>query len=150
LFVCLREDKTVSGFFEEDHAAWLSSSAANYTWIGGLLVLSLINYLGTGMVLRPQISAGDRVRSVSLQEVRAIINRRCVRCHSSKIHGADPAMAPAGITFDTTGEILLNAKYIHSSVVEFRTMPPSNITNVTSGERDLLARWYADVKAATE
>lgn len=74
--------------------------------------------------------------------VAAIIQSRCVGCHSASptIPGFSPA--PAGIRLDTSAEIHLHAARIHNAVVQTRFMPYGNITNMTDAERGVIDTWF--------
>lgn len=76
-------------------------------------------------------------------EVRSIVSRRCLPCHSQYQTDRSFGPAPGGITFDTPESIARVAERIRVRAVETRTMPLANNTAMTDEERDLLARWIA-------
>ncbi|HVF40298.1 MAG TPA: urate hydroxylase PuuD [Gemmatimonadaceae bacterium] len=80
---------------------------------------------------------------VAFAEVRHVIDRRCSVCHSQSPAERSFGIAPGGVAFDTPAEILSRADRIKERAVTTRTMPPANRTNMTDGERALLARWIA-------
>ncbi len=73
--------------------------------------------------------------------VRAVINERCIRCHSA--HPADAAFpaAPLGVMFDSTDAIVRYAPRIKARAVESKTMPLGNKTGMSDAERALLGAW---------
>lgn len=75
-------------------------------------------------------------------KVAAIIQSRCAGCHSSAptIPGFSPA--PRGIMFDTSAQIHANASRIHTTVVEFQSMPYGNMTGMTADERTTIDTWF--------
>jgi hypothetical protein len=81
---------------------------------------------------------------VSYAQVAAIIQARCVGCHSSHptISGFSPA--PLGIRYDTSQQIHADATRIKLYVVDDEYMPYGNITGMTAAERTLIAQWYAE------
>jgi uncharacterized membrane protein len=79
---------------------------------------------------------------VSFDEARAVIERRCVPCHSAAPIDAAFPVAPAGVVLDTREEVLQWADRIHFRAVETQTMPMGNVTGMTVEERALLDRWY--------
>lgn len=73
--------------------------------------------------------------------VRAVIDQRCLSCHSQYQSDRTFGPAPGGVTFDTPESISRLAERIRERVVETRTMPLANKTGMTQAERALLARW---------
>lgn len=71
----------------------------------------------------------------------AIVNQRCVVCHSQT--PSDPAFpsAPAGVTFDSPESIKAFAPRIKARAVLTAGMPLGNKTGMTEDERELLGRW---------
>ena len=85
----------------------------------------------------PAASAGRRSRSRSAQ---AIVQQRCVTCHS-----ADPTRdgfdaPPKGIAFDTPEQIVAQAQLIDRWAVQSKAMPLGNVTGMTDAERAELGR----------
>lgn len=74
-------------------------------------------------------------------EVRTVIVRRCAVCHSANPTLPAVSAMPGGVTMDTPAQIRSAARRIRVRAVELKTMPPANTTQMTQGERDLLARW---------
>jgi uncharacterized membrane protein len=95
------------------------------------------------VAIRPAGGSGGRVAtgavSVSFSRADAIVQERCVPCHSS--HPTKVAAAPLGIMFDTAAEIHSQAAAIQRVAVESKTMPLGNATGMTQDERDLLGAW---------
>jgi len=78
---------------------------------------------------------------VSFADARHVIDRRCAVCHSAQPADLTFGVAPAGVMFDTPAEIAARVLRIRERAIVTRTMPPANKTNITDGERALLARW---------
>jgi uncharacterized membrane protein len=95
------------------------------------------------VAIRPAGGSGGRVAtgavSVSLSRAHAIVQERCVPCHSS--HPTKVAAAPLGIKLDTAAEIHSQPPAIQRVAVESTTMPLGNATGMTQDERDLLGAW---------
>ncbi len=72
---------------------------------------------------------------------RAIINRRCLPCHSRYPTDDVFTVAPNNVTFDTPDQILARADRIRERAVVQKTMPMGNKTGITDEERSLLGRW---------
>jgi uncharacterized membrane protein len=101
----------------------------------GLLILAAIAAL-----LAPRSEGGGA--KVRFQDVRAVLDQRCVTCHSEKPTFQGFAQAPKGVVFDTPERIRLQAVQIHQQAVIAKAMPPGNLTGTTDEERALLDRWY--------
>ena len=86
---------------------------------------------------------GDRRRGerVPFAAARAVIDRRCLSCHSERPTDDVFRAAPNGVTFETPESIRARAEPIRLRVVLTRTMPLANKTGMTDAERDLLGRW---------
>lgn len=78
-------------------------------------------------------------------DVRAVIDRRCLPCHSA--YPTDSAFGrtppPAGVAFDTPEAVQRLADRIRVRAVETQTMPLANKTGMTPEERELLGRWVS-------
>jgi uncharacterized membrane protein len=95
------------------------------------------------VAIRPEGGSSGRaatgVASVPYSRARAIVQERCVPCHSSQ--PTKVAAAPLGIELDTAEEIHAQAAAIERVAVESTTMPLGNATGMTQDERDLLGAW---------
>ena len=76
-------------------------------------------------------------------QVKSIIDKRCVACHSATPTQAGFATAPAGVMLDTADQIHQRAQQIQKQVVELKAMPIANLTNMTDAERAQIAAWLA-------
>ncbi|HEV8264712.1 MAG TPA: urate hydroxylase PuuD [Gemmatimonadales bacterium] len=128
----------------------VAGAAARHVMIAGVrsaawtLAPALVA-LGAAVVLsapgRPAPSAVGAVPSFA--DVRGVINRRCLPCHSAFQTDATFGPQPAGVAFDTPESIQRLAERIRVRTVDTQTMPLGNKTGMTPEERDLLARWIA-------
>ncbi|MGB2876339.1 MAG: urate hydroxylase PuuD [Gaiellaceae bacterium] len=95
------------------------------------------------LLIRP--SNGPAVASrgppVPFAKANAVIQQRCVPCHSVNPTQAGFTSAPKGIRFDMRAEIEAQAAAIEEWAVVLKAMPPGNLTHMTQAERDVLARW---------
>jgi uncharacterized membrane protein len=96
---------------------------------------------GAAFFSAPKAAAGGAVPAFSA--VRAVINARCLPCHSAYPADRTFGAAPAGVAFDTPESIARLAERIRVRAVETQTMPLTNKTGMTPEERALLARWIA-------
>ncbi len=80
--------------------------------------------------------------ALSLDQIRPVIEHRCVTCHSAQpTHIAFPA-APAGVMFDSEEQILADANRIYQQTVVTRAMPIGNLTGISEEERSMIDAWY--------
>ena len=103
--------------------------------------------LGAVVVLSAPPAARPPAASVAprFADVRAVIDRRCLPCHSA--YPTDSAFGrtppPAGVAFDTPEAVQRLADRIRVRAVETQTMPLANKTGMTPEERELLGRWVS-------
>jgi uncharacterized membrane protein len=76
-------------------------------------------------------------------DVSAIVMSRCAMCHAAEPVWAGLAAPPKGVLLDTDEHIRLHAPLIAAAAVRSDAMPPGNITEMTGGERLMLASWLA-------
>ena len=81
--------------------------------------------------------------TVTFADAHAIVQRRCVQCHSA--HPSDPDFpeAPKGVVFDKPEEIRAQAEQIEQQAVLADIMPLGNETGMTDEERARLGAWIA-------
>ncbi|MFO0600712.1 MAG: urate hydroxylase PuuD [Myxococcaceae bacterium] len=88
----------------------------------------------------PTTNAGT-VTPVTFARVQAIVQTRCVTCHSE--HPTEPMfpVAPNGVKFDSPAQIQALAARIKERVVVSKTMPFINKTGMADDERAVLGQW---------
>ncbi|MBB3119348.1 urate hydroxylase PuuD [Pseudoduganella violacea] len=92
---------------------------------------------------RPAAVAAAADPEAQFRQVKAIIDQRCVSCHSAHPTQAGFATAPAGMVLDTPQQVRQHAMQIHKQAVELKAMPIGNLTNMTESERTQIAAWFA-------
>lgn len=105
-----------------------------------IMPASVILLLAVAYVTAPQPSS-TKCNEVSYAEVNAIVQQRCISCHSSKPTDDVYTTAPNGVTYDTPADILKKKDGIMQRVVLTQTMPQNNKTNMTPAERELIRCW---------
>jgi uncharacterized membrane protein len=75
--------------------------------------------------------------------VQAIVEQRCVPCHSEHPTNPTVSSAPQGIEFDTLAEVKARADAVKSVAVDSTVMPLGNVTRITPAERAALGAWIA-------
>jgi mono/diheme cytochrome c family protein len=76
------------------------------------------------------------------QQVQAIVQARCVACHSVTPTMPGFSSAPRGVRLDTEQQIRADAQRIYFNVVTTEFMPYGNQTKMTPQERLVIAAWY--------
>ncbi|MFI5279632.1 MAG: urate hydroxylase PuuD [Gemmatimonadales bacterium] len=109
-------------------------------WATVPLVVSLVAVVGLATPRRVQATAAA-ASAVPFGEARAVINRRCLQCHSRFPTDSVFTTAPVGVMFDTPEDIQRRADRIRERAVIQQTMPLANRTGITAAERDVLRRW---------
>jgi len=116
------------------YGGWLRLAAAT-TLLTIAVVALLITRANTSS------SAAASSAPVAFAEAHAVIQRRCIECHSATPTDATFTVAPAGIMFDTPEQIQRMAARIKERAVVTKTMPFNNKTGITDAERALLGAW---------
>jgi uncharacterized membrane protein len=109
--------------------------APAWVWLLGLLFILCAALL----VAPPRPTAASKV---DYQDVKKIVDTRCVACHAEKPSFPGMNEAPKGVKLDTDERIRAQAVQIHQQTVLGKAMPPGNLTAMTEEERRLLDRWY--------
>jgi len=105
------------------------------------IVLAVLILFGIAAAIAPR-AAPAVAGSVDIEDVRAIVDARCLGCHSATpTHPAFPA-PPLGVVLDTEMQIRAEAARIHQQTVVTRVMPIGNLTGMTDEERAIIDRWY--------
>ena len=105
-----------------------------WTLIAGLFVVGVVV-----VMLSPRSEAPTQ--AVSFDEVKQVMDQRCLACHAEKPAFPGIAEAPKGFKLDTPERIRAQQALIYQQTVLTRAMPPGNITQMTDAERSLLDRW---------
>lgn len=103
--------------------------------------VSVIILLAASFISAPAKDPRACNGKVSMAEVNAIVQKRCVSCHSSRPTDDFYKTAPNGVMYDTPGQIVMKKDLIMQRVVVTKTMPQNNKTNITEEERDLIRCW---------
>jgi uncharacterized membrane protein len=123
------------------------ANAKNAGVPGDKVTYLLVLALGLGLCLAAipglQTNAIPIDRKVDLVEAAAIIQQRCITCHSAVPTDAFFKAPPKGIAFDSAAEIRRYAPMIARVAVATKMMPLRNQTGMTDEERALLGAWIA-------
>jgi uncharacterized membrane protein len=75
------------------------------------------------------------VKPVSFNEVKSVIDQRCVLCHNAQVQNK-------GIELDTPELIKRHAQEVFQQAAVLKLMPFNNATQITEQERSVIKRWY--------
>ncbi len=109
------------------------------TWV---LVVSILALVCMSVAISPAFEDSlDAAIPASFEEANAVIQARCVQCHSASPTDDQWPAAPNGVMYDTPEQIADMADKIMTRAVRTRTMPQGNKTGMTDEERTILKRW---------
>jgi len=106
-----------------------------------VLPVSVVILLAGAFISAPPKDPGACNSKIEFSEVNAIIQERCVSCHSSKPTDDVYKAPPNGVMYDTPDDIMRKKDLIMQRVVITKTMPQNNKTNITQKERDIIRCW---------
>ena len=111
-------------------------------WLIGAMVLSLaaVVVVTAPTTDRAELPTGP---PVPFAQVRAIVDARCLGCHSNKPTTGGFVAPPLGIVFEQNAALVAMAPRIQVRVVDTKTMPLGNLTGMTDAERRVVALWLA-------
>jgi uncharacterized membrane protein len=124
-------------YFNVRHA---SKEGPLWTWLlAGIGMLAIAWLSGTGA----GIKMGALPDTPKFAAVQDIVMSRCSMCHAAEPVWAGFVTAPKGVLLDSPEQIKLHAKLIDINAVRSRAMPPGNITEISTADRQVLAAWIA-------
>jgi uncharacterized membrane protein len=109
-------------------------------------VTGLLAAVAVAIAIEPDEGGGAPARAVSPGEATAIVEQRCVPCHSENPTQEGYDAAPAGVVLDTREQIAAQADAIREQAVRTQAMPLGNVTGMTEEERDALGAWLDTLK----
>lgn len=106
-----------------------------------ILPVSVLILLAAAFISAPPKDPGACKGEVSIAEVNAIVQKRCISCHST--HPTDDVFTapPNGVVYETPQDIVRLKDKIMQRVVVTRTMPQNNKTGMTDEERNKIRCW---------
>ena len=104
----------------------------------GLIIISTIALI---YALAPSQSKDQYEGVVTIAEVKTIIEKHCVSCHSVNPSDEIFVTAPNGFMLNTEDQIIASKNQIYQRSVATNSMPLGNKTNMPSEERQILKAW---------
>jgi uncharacterized membrane protein len=100
-------------------------------------VLGTVMLLGLAIWLAPAPRSPGVAASapVTLDQVRTVVEQRCVLCHNAQLQNK-------GVALDSPALIEQHAQAVYQQVAVLRQMPLNNATGITEEERALMARCF--------
>jgi uncharacterized membrane protein len=93
------------------------------------------------VAIRPDEGGGAPATPVDAEKAAAIVEQRCVPCHSQSPTQEGFDTAPAGVVLDTREQIVDQADVVEEQAVRTKAMPLGNVTGMTDQERETLGAW---------
>jgi uncharacterized membrane protein len=81
-------------------------------------------------------------RAGQFTQVKAIVDQRCVSCHSARPTQPGFPSAPAGVMLDSPEQLTRHAAQIYQQTVQLKAMPLANLTHMTEAERAQVGAWF--------
>lgn len=97
---------------------------------------------GAGFLAHGNLENGNvKQGKVTFLQARAILENRCVACHSQNPKMTQFGSVPGGVYFESPEQIHAFAERIKMRAVTTKTMPLQNLTQMTDEERAILGAW---------
>lgn len=89
----------------------------------------------------PPLGGSMPTENIDYSQIAAVVQKRCLACHSSANTDQVYREAPHGVKFETETLFRSRAQDIHLHVVLAKSMPLGNKTEMTDSERELFLQW---------
>ena len=132
LFVLMFAGALIRQFFVQRHG-WHHGRAKNpwpFAAVGVVLLVALIVWMKPAPVAAVAVP-----ETVDVQQVKAVIEQRCVMCHGE-------ALQSKGVRLDSPALLKQHAQAVYQQTVVTRQMPMNNATGITEEERALIGQWF--------
>ena len=141
--------------YEDDHAwlvlvalaligAWIRHffnvrHAGRTRW--SILVSAVVAAAVLAVAIRPDDGGGSSGGPVDEAKAVAIVQQRCVPCHSQNPTQEGFDAPPAGVVLERRADIVERADLVEEQAVRTKAMPLGNVTGMTEDERETLGAW---------
>jgi len=133
LLVLMVAGALIRHFFVARHKAKALGKPAPW----GPAAVGMVMLAGLVAALAPRVpeeAGAVPAGPVTLQQVHAVVEQRCVVCHNAQVSNKN-------VQLHTDALIEQHRQQILQQAVIARTMPLNNATGITEAERELLRRW---------
>jgi uncharacterized membrane protein len=104
-------------------------------------ITAVVASLVLAFVIRPDEGGGPSAARVDAERAVAIVQQRCVPCHSQNPTQEGFDAAPGGVVLDTRAQIEDQVDAVEEQAVRTDAMPLGNVTGMTDEERETLGAW---------
>ncbi|TCJ19667.1 hypothetical protein EPD60_00405 [Flaviaesturariibacter flavus] len=106
-----------------------------------VLPVSALILLGAAFMTAPPKNPGECKGTATMAQVHAIVQQRCVQCHSAQPTDDVFTAPPNGVKYETPQDIIRLKDKIYQRVVVTKNMPQGNKTGMTEEERAVIRCW---------
>lgn len=129
-------------FFNSLHGR---SGKPYWCWLASALLFLVIIWLSSIRMDAPLAKSAHSARfenAAGFEEVSQIVMGRCAMCHAAEPVWAGIYAPPKGVRLDDEGLIAHHARAIYLHAGLSRSMPPGNITGLSTKDREAIIAWY--------
>jgi uncharacterized membrane protein len=119
--------------FVARHKALVAGKRVPWEYAAGGVII--IAGLAVALAPAPRGPAAALPAEVTLAQVQAVVEQRCVLCHNAQVQQKNVAL-------HTPELIRQHAQNVYQQAVVLKLMPMNNATQITDDERALIKRWY--------
>jgi len=116
--------------------------------VPALPVIAILLLVAIAVSIAPK-SVDKTADSVTMAQVKAVIDQRCITCHAAQPTQPGFNQPPKGVILQSAEQIQSHAAKI-AETTSIRYMPIGNLTQMTDAERVLIASWYAQQVATPD
>lgn len=115
-----------------------------YPAAGAALLAALAVAIAPRASVNIEAPAGGTAQNgaTAFTTVQAVVNQRCVACHSARPTQPGFVTAPAGILLDTPELIRRHGAKVYQQAVRLKAMPIGNLTQMSDAERAIIGAWF--------
>lgn len=111
-------------------------------WEHAVIGTALLVGLAVWLSPKPTpVSAAVVAKPLAFNDVKAVIDQRCVMCHNAQLQ-------QKGVALHTPELLKQHAQQVYQQATVLKLMPLNNATQITDDERALIKRWF-EAGAAT-
>ncbi len=109
---------------------------------GRTIIIAVVFLIAIIVAVMPKQNVYNPDIKVGFEQVREVLDKHCVSCHSANPTQAGFAKPPLGFMVHTDKLAKQGKKLIYQNTVMSRSMPLGNLTKMTDEERGVIRIWY--------